>query len=57
MNIREKINMNRSQLEEYSPINIVAFGESVTHGAVANGENDYETVYWNRLKQLTLTAE
>jgi lysophospholipase L1-like esterase len=29
----------------------VAFGDSVTHGAVGQGEMDYENVYWNRLKR------
>ncbi len=51
MNIREKINMDLAGLEEYGPITIVAFGDSVTHGAVGPDEIDYETVYWNRLKQ------
>ena len=36
---------------ESGPINIVALGDSVTHGAVAPGEMNYETVYWNRLRQ------
>ncbi len=51
MNIREKINMDLAGLEEYGPITIVAFGDSVTHGAVGPDEIDYETAYWNRLKQ------
>lgn len=37
-------------LKERGPITIVAFGDSVTHGAL-NGEINYETAYWNRLKQ------
>jgi len=32
------------------PINIVIFGDSVSHGAV-NGYYNYETVYWNRLQK------
>lgn len=51
MDIRKKINFTREELTEHGPITIVAFGDSVTHGAVASGEINYETVYWNRLKQ------
>ncbi len=51
MNIKEKIELGYDGLVEYGPINIVAFGDSVTHGAVGPDEINYETVYWNRLKQ------
>ena len=51
MKIIEKLKMNRDGLMEYGPITIVAFGDSVTHGALNPGEMDFETVYWNRLKQ------
>ena len=51
MYIREKINMDMQGLVKEGPITIVAFGDSVTHGAVGAGEINYETVYWNRLKQ------
>ena len=51
MKISEKINLDRQGLVENGPITIVAFGDSVTHGAVASGEINYETVYWNRLKK------
>ena len=51
MKISEKINLDLQGLIEHGPINIVAFGDSVTHGAVASNEMNYETVYWNRLKQ------
>lgn len=51
MDIRKKINFTREELTEHGPITIVAFGDSVTHGAVAHGEMNFETVYWNRLKQ------
>ena len=37
-------------MEKEGPINIVAFGDSVTHGAFL-GFMDYEAVYWNLLKQ------
>lgn len=50
MDIREKLMMDRPGLEKYGPINIVAFGDSVTHGALYL-ENNFETVYWNRLRQ------
>ena len=51
MKISEKINLDLQGLIENGPITIVAFGDSVTHGAVAHNEIDYETVYWNRLKK------
>lgn len=49
MNIKDKIKMDVKGLIENGPITIVAFGDSVTHGAVAAGEINYETVYWHRL--------
>jgi lysophospholipase L1-like esterase len=51
MNIREKLYLDRAGLEEHGPITIVAFGDSVTHGALRDGEIDYDTVYWNLLRQ------
>ena len=51
MKIVEKMKMNREGLEKFGSINIVIFGDSVSHGAVAPGEMDYETVYWNRLRK------
>ncbi len=51
MKICEKINLDQKGLIEHGPITIVAFGDSVTHGAVGEGEINYETVYWNRLRQ------
>lgn len=51
MKINEKINMDYDGLVKNGPITIVAFGDSVTHGAVADGEINYETVYWNRLRK------
>lgn len=54
MNIREKINMDYDALVKNGPITIVAFGDSVTHGALGIDEIDYETVYWNRLKKKIL---
>lgn len=54
MRIKDKINMDYNGLIEHGPITIVAFGDSVTHGAVADDEINYETVYWNRLKNKIL---
>lgn len=54
MKIKEKIYMEREGLEEHGPITIVALGDSVTHGAVAFGEINYETVYWNVLRKKIL---
>ena len=44
MRIKDKIFMNREMLEKEGPITIVAFGDSITHGAVAPGVFNYETV-------------
>ena len=43
--------MGKSELIKNGPITIAAFGDSITHGALSSGEINYETVYWNRLKQ------
>ena len=51
MKISEKLLMDQSGLIENGPITIVAFGDSITHGAVGPGEINYETVYWNRLRK------
>ena len=42
--------MTKEGLIEHGPITIVAFGDSVTHGALLS-EINYETVYWNLLKK------
>ncbi len=51
MRIKDKISLDLSGLIEHGPVNLVAFGDSVTHGCVAPGEYDYESVYWNRLRR------
>ena len=51
MKITEKINMDIHGLFKNGPITIVAFGDSVTHGAFADGVIDYESVYWHRLSK------
>ena len=50
MTVKEKMMMDQKGLEQYGPINIVIFGDSVSHGAV-NGYIDYENVYWNLLRR------
>lgn len=54
MKISEKINLDYNGLVEHGPITIVAFGDSVTHGALGVNEQNYETVYWNRLRKKIL---
>jgi len=51
MKISEKINLDYDGLVEHGPINIIAFGDSVTHGAFEGEVIDYENVYWNQLKK------
>ncbi len=51
MKVKEKIFLERGGLVNEGPITIVAFGDSVTHGALSLGEINYETVYYNRLRQ------
>lgn len=50
MKIKDKLNFDQKGLIDHGAITIVAFGDSVTHGALRS-ENDYETAYWNLLKQ------
>ena len=50
MKVKDKIMLSRDGLTEYGPINIVIFGDSISHGAV-NGYMDYENVYGNLLCQ------
>ena len=50
MNVYKKLMMDREGLTENGPINIVIFGDSVSHGAF-NDYFDFEAVYWNRLRQ------
>lgn len=51
MRVKDKILLDFEGLRQHGAITIVAFGDSVTHGAVGDGEINYETVYWNRLRQ------
>lgn len=51
MRVKDKIYFDYDGLVKHGPINIVAFGDSVTHGAVAPDEIDYDSVYWNRLRK------
>lgn len=50
MKIREKIYLDQKGLETYGPLNIVIFGDSVSHGAFLDNI-DYESVYWNLLRK------
>lgn len=51
MRVKDKIKMSFEELVQNGAINIVAFGDSVTHGALGLNEIDYETVYHNVLKK------
>ena len=51
MKISKKIMLDKEGLMENGPITVVAFGDSVTHGALSTDEFNYETVYWNRLRR------
>lgn len=50
MHIQEKLLMEKEEFIKEGPIIIVAFGDSVTHGALLH-ETNYETVYWNLLRK------
>ena len=54
MKITDKINMDSSGLIEHGPIIIVAFGDSVTHGAFAADVLNYDAVYHSRLRKKIL---
>ena len=55
MHIKDKIFMDRDELEKEGPITIVVFGNSITHGALLN-EINYETVSWNLLRKKILNV-
>ena len=50
MTVNQKLCFDYKGLCEHGAINIVIFGDSVSHGAI-NGYIDYENVYWNRLRK------
>ena len=50
MKFLQKLSMTSKELLEHGAVNIVFLGDSVTHG-VLDGENNFETVYWNILKK------
>ncbi len=54
MKIKEKIHLDYDGLIKHGPINIVAFGDSVTHGAFEKDVLDYEAAYWNQLRKKIL---
>lgn len=51
MKVKDKLQLDIKGLAEYGPINIVIFGDSVSHGFLLE-EVDYENVYWNRLRRM-----
>lgn len=50
MRVKDKILMDGSKLLTEGPINIVAFGDSITYGSLRANEVDFDTVYWNVLR-------
>ena len=52
MKLSEKLFMERKELTENGPVTIVAFGDSVTHGAFSGGEIDHEAVYHSLLRKI-----
>ncbi|MBR4099409.1 MAG: GDSL family lipase [Clostridia bacterium] len=50
MKVKDKLLLDINGLYKHGPINIVIFGDSISHGAV-RGYMDYENVYWNLLKK------
>ena len=50
MDVKEKLLQDLGALETNGPVNIVIFGDSVSHGFLVD-DVDYENVYWNRLKK------
>jgi len=54
MTLREKMNLDYDGLHAHGAINIVAFGDSVTHGMLCTGDIDYNMVYWNQLRLMML---
>ena len=50
MNVYQKLMMNREEYILNGPINIVIFGDSISHAAF-NGYIDFESVYWTLLRK------
>lgn len=50
MKVKDRLWSDVEDLKKNGPINIVIFGDSVSHGSV-NGYYDYENVYWRRLER------
>jgi len=51
MKISEKLNLDFHGLHEHGAINIVVFGDSVSHGCFGADEIDYDAAYWNLLRK------
>lgn len=56
MKIKDKINLDYKGLIEHVPINILAFGDSVTHGFFC-GYLDYDAAYPNQLRKRILAVK
>ena len=54
MKIADKLNFDPQKLHEHGPINIVFFGDSVTHGFFADNEIDYDAAYPSLLRKMIL---
>ena len=51
MRIIEKLKMTEDEFKKNGAINIVALGDSVTHGCFSADEFDYEATYWSVLRK------
>lgn len=54
MNVVEKMKLDFKGLHDHGAINIVIFGDSVSHGCFGDGEIDYDAAYWNILRKKIL---
>lgn len=53
MRITEKLlNLDFNGLHEQGAVNIVIFGDSVSHGCFGADEIDYDAAYWNLLRKM-----
>ena len=50
MKIKEKMGFDFEKLNNYGAINIVIFGDSVSHGCFDHDIIDYDAVYWKKLQ-------
>lgn len=57
MRVKDKINLDCDGMIKNGAVTIVAFGDSITHGGFVIGENDYNAVYHNVLKNKILAVK